>query len=192
MTIELNGNWDKGLAFDVHTLSSTYLGPNEFGHNQWDTTRSEMGALVHKLKYRHDKTVLPAIVALLDTKIKGIEQFDYIIPIPPTDARRTFQPVTEIAVALGQHHAVKVLPDFLAKKSGGPQLKNVHDPEKRAELLREALYIQSGIPLTGCAILLIDDLYRSGATLTVATELLYGVGARKVSVLTMTKTRSKR
>jgi competence protein ComFC len=47
MTIELNGNWDKGLAFDVHSLSSTYLGPNEFGHDQWDTTRTEMGALVH-------------------------------------------------------------------------------------------------------------------------------------------------
>ena len=80
-----------------------------------------MGALVYKLEHQHDKTSLPAIVALLDTKIKGIEQFDYIIPIPPTDARWAFQPVTQIALALGQHHGVKVLPDFLAKKPGGPQ-----------------------------------------------------------------------
>jgi competence protein ComFC len=192
MTIELNGNWHKGLAFDVHSLSSTYLGPNEFGHDQWDTTRTEMGALVHNLKYRHDKSTLPAIVALLDTKIKGIDQFDYIIPIPPTTARRAFQPVTKIALALGQHYGVKVLPDFLAKRPGGPQLKNVDDPKRRTELLREALYIQADISIAGCAILLVDDLYRSGATLTVAAELLYGAGASKVSVLTMTKTRSKR
>jgi predicted amidophosphoribosyltransferase len=192
MTIELHGNWHKGLAFDVHSLSSTYLGPNEFGHDQWDTTRSEMGALVHKLKYRQDKTTLSATVALLDTKIKGIDQFDYIIPIPPTAARRVFQPVTEIAHAIGQHYGVKVLPDFLAKECGGPPLKNIDDPEKRTEFLREALYIRSDISVAGCTILLIDDLYRSGATLTVATELLYGAGARKVSVLTMTKTRSKR
>ena len=151
-----------------------------------------MGALVHKLKYRHHKTALPAIIALLDTKIKGIDQFDYIIPLPPTDARRAFQPVTEIALALGQHYGVKVLPDFLAKKPGGPQLKNVDDLEKRTDLLRTALCISSDISVAGCAILLVDDLYRSGATLTVATELLYGAGARKVSVLTMTKTRSKR
>jgi competence protein ComFC len=129
---------------------------------------------------------------LLETKIKGIDQFDYIIPIPPTDARRAFQPVTEIALAVGQYYGVNVLPDFLRKKSGGPQLKNVDDPEKRADLLRQALYVHSDIAVAGCTILLIDDLYRSGATLTVATELLYGALARQVSVLTMTKTRSKR
>jgi len=33
MTIELQGNWAKGMAFDVHTLSSTYLGADEFGHH---------------------------------------------------------------------------------------------------------------------------------------------------------------
>jgi competence protein ComFC len=58
-----------------------------------------MGELVYQLKYRQDKSNLPAIVALLDT-IKGIEQFNYIIPIPPTDNSRAFQPVNEIALAL--------------------------------------------------------------------------------------------
>ena len=127
----------------------------------------------------------------------------YTLELAPDLAAATFtgtvaidvevrEPVTEIALALGQHYGVKVLPDFLAKKPGGPQLKNVDDPEKRTELLRRALYIRSDTSVAGCAILLIDDLYRSGATLTVATELLYRAGARKVSVLTMTKTRSKR
>ena len=42
-------------------------------------------------------------------------------------------------------------------------------------------------------ILLVDDLYRSGTTLRVATDLLKTTGkAEKVSVLTMTKTRSNR
>ncbi len=82
MTIKIAGNWKSGLAFDVHTLSSTYIGPNEFGHDQWENVRSEMGELVYKLKYRNDRSALEPIIALLD-KIKGIEQFDYIIPIPP-------------------------------------------------------------------------------------------------------------
>jgi len=29
MTIEIEGNWDKGFAYDVHTLDSVYLGPAE-------------------------------------------------------------------------------------------------------------------------------------------------------------------
>ena len=72
MTIKLEGNWTKGLAFDVHTLSSTYLGPNEFGHNQWENTRSEMGELVYKLKYQGNKSTLPLIVSLPK---QGMERF---------------------------------------------------------------------------------------------------------------------
>jgi predicted amidophosphoribosyltransferase len=102
-----------GRAFDVHTLSSTYLGPNESGYAQYENVRSEMGELIYRLKYRQDKSTLPTIVTLLD-KIKGVEQFDYIMPIPPTDKSRPFQPVTEIALALGKHRGVRVLPDFLA------------------------------------------------------------------------------
>lgn len=192
MTIRIEGNWHTGLAFDVHTLASTYLGPNEFGHDQWENTRSEMGELVYNLKYKKDISSLASIVALLD-KIKGIDQFDYITPIPPTARSRAFQPVTEIALAIGKRHNVEVLTDLLMKKPGGQQLKDIRDPEKRKELLKASLYIGGDRSLAGCDILLVDDLYRSGATLSVATALLYEEAkANKVCVLTMTKTRSNR
>ena len=173
-------------------LSSTYLGPDEFGHKQFENTRSEMGELVYRLKYKKDKSALPEIVTLLD-KMKGLEKFDYIVPIPPTVGTRAFQPVTEIARALGEHHGVEVLTDFLKKKPGGQQLKDVNDPDKRKELLRASFYIDSDLSLAGCSILLLDDLYDSGATLAAATELLNNEAkADKVCVLTMTKTRSNR
>jgi len=92
MSIEIAGNWNAGQAFDVHTLSSTYLGPNEFGHAKYENVRSDMGELVYQLKYRSDKSKLDEIVKLLD-KITGIEQFDFLMPIPPTDKARAFQPV---------------------------------------------------------------------------------------------------
>jgi predicted amidophosphoribosyltransferase len=42
-------------------------------------------------------------------------------------------------------------------------------------------------------ILLIDDLFDTGSTLSVATEVLYAAGnAKTVCVLTLTKTRSNR
>ena len=52
MSIELKGNWKKGFACDVHTLSSTYLGVNAWGHDKYENTRSEMGELLYKLKYK--------------------------------------------------------------------------------------------------------------------------------------------
>ena len=53
--IEVAGNWHKGFAYDLHTLSSEFVGYDEYGNPQFDTTYSEMGALLHDLKYRGNK-----------------------------------------------------------------------------------------------------------------------------------------
>ena len=114
MTIEIKGNWDKGFSYDVHTLDSVYLGPDESGHNQFKNTRSEMGELVFRLKYRNDKSVIKEIVDLLG-KYKGISKFDAIIPTPSSKKNRPYQPVDEIALELGKRIDVEVLIGFLEK-----------------------------------------------------------------------------
>lgn len=192
MTIEIEGNWDKGFAYDVHTLDSIYLGPDEFGHKQFDTTRSEMGGLVYQLKYRNDKSVTKKIVDRLE-KYKGIQKFDAIIPAPYSSKSRLYQPVDEISLELGERMGVNVLIGFLKKKEGGRELKNITVREERIQELKEVIFIASEKNISGQKVLLLDDLYRSGATLTVATEILYNQAkASIVSVLTMTKTKSNR
>lgn len=191
MTFKLDGKWKKGLAFDIHTIASDYIGPDEYGHDKWDTTRSEMGELVYQLKYRNDKSAIKNIINLLK-KIGGIEKFDAIIPIPSTKKGRAFQPVDEIAKALGAQRDVEVLVGFLERKVGGKELKNVTDPIERKSLLEGAIVIRSEKDITGEEVLLIDDLYRSGVTLNAATEVLFkNAKVGGVSVLTMTKTRKK-
>ena len=64
------------------------------------------------------------------------------------------------------------------------------DPERRRELL-EGLYEIKGTSARGKSVLLFDDLYRSGATLSAVTDLLMSQGkAEAVRVLTITQTRS--
>jgi len=102
-------------------------------------------------------------------------------------------PVLEIANEIGRRKGVKVLDKLLIKRPGGQELKNVTDIEERRAILKKSLTLSTEYDVTGKNILLIDDLYRSGATLSVATELLYEIGKVKgVYVLAMTKTRSKR
>lgn len=191
MRYKLEGNWRKGLAFDLHTLASVYLGPDEFGHKRFDNTHSEMGEFVYQLKYKNDKSSIPKIIKLLKS-INGIDKLDAIIPVPSSKKNRKFQPVEEIAKALGDDRDVEVFAGFLEKKTG-QELKGVDSPEERQTLLENAISIVGKDDLSGKRVLLVDDLYRSGATLEACTTILYeGAGVAEVSVLTMTKTRSKR
>lgn len=189
MTIKLAGNWKSGLAYDVHTLDSTYLGPDEFGHDRFQNTRSEMGDLVYQLKYGLDIKALKKIIYLLGF-IKGIEGFDLIVPMAASNQTRPFQPVTEIAKALGAARGVKVRTDLLVKTGPTPQLKNVDDANERKAMLKATLRLTPTGDLQGTKVLLVDDLFRSGDSLRAATELLVEAGVKQVSVLTMTKTRN--
>ncbi len=192
MTIEIKGNWRKGFAFDVHTLGSVYMGVDEFGHDRWDTTRTEMGELVYRLKYQNDISTIAKIVDLLG-KYKGLETMDAIVPIPSTNKQRPIKPVCEIARELGKRVEVPVMLDVLEKSHGGKELKNVDDPDERKRLLQESLKLTGKHDLFGKNILLLDDLYRSGTTLTVASEILYiQAKVKDVFVLAMTKTRRKK
>lgn len=192
MTIEIEGDWDKGFAYDVHTLDSVYLGPDEFGHKRFETTRSIMGELVYKLKYKNDKSVTKNIVDLLD-KYKGIAKYDAIIPAPHSKQNRPYQPVDEIAIELGKRRNVDVLIGFLEKKEGPKELKDITNLEDRIQELKEVTFISSEKNISGQKVLLLDDLYRSGATLSVSTALLYEQAkVSGVSILTMTKTKSNR
>lgn len=83
MVISLDGIWDRGYAFDFHTMTSTYLGTDTFGHDRFQTTRTPMGELVYQLKYNGDRLAAVEIVKLLAT-MTGFQKFHAIIPCPAT------------------------------------------------------------------------------------------------------------
>ena len=191
MAIEIIGNWEKGYALDLHTISSEYLGKDEYGHDRYDTIRSETGELVYKLKYKNDMSAVQKLVSKIKECISGIQNFDFIIPIPPSNVNRSKQPVDLLCNALSNEFNVTILKDVLTKNKITEEMKNVSEKPKQIELLRKSMAITNTDKIKNKKILLIDDLYGSGATLSVATELLYNIGrVKSVSVLTLTKKRT--
>jgi len=187
MGYKLEGNWAAGVAFDTDTLRSKYL-----AQDQYNNSRSQMGDLVYQLKHKHDWSVVDKIVDLLQT-VKGLDKMDIIIPIPPGNRDRSNQPIFSIATEIGNRFNIKVFLDALDISSGSQELKNINGSGKMQKALRGTMHIGKNYNLSNKNILLIDDLYRSGSTLKVATKLLYEKAtANNVYVLTMIKTRSKR
>ena len=70
--IEIRGSGDVGYVLDKHTISSTMIGYNEFGHPEFDTQRSPLGELVYHLTYRGDKSALPLIVEAIVTFLRTL------------------------------------------------------------------------------------------------------------------------
>ncbi len=188
--IKIEGNWNVGYALDLHVESSEFLGYDEFGHPQYDTKRTQLGELVYRLKYCQDRTVLRDIISKVCSSFT-FKSIDAIIPVPPSNTSRTFQPVAEIAKGLGDALGIRVLENVVFKIRNTPELKNLSTFEEKYGILKDAFEIKNALSLKSKTILLLDDLYRSGATLTAITEQLRKCGALKVKVLTLTKTRRR-
>jgi len=190
MAIVIKGNWKKGYALDLHTVSSECIGEDQFGHKQFDTKYTKIGEYVNRLKYKSDRTVVPKIVDEI-TKIFGTNMPDVIIPAPPSRIR-LHQPVFEIANALGERIDVRVLQDKIVKQKSGLQLKNITDSQQRKQIA-SSICLTEEPDITDMRVLVLDDLYQSGSTLRAVTELLYSEAkVKEVYVICMTKTRTKR
>jgi competence protein ComFC len=183
------GKWKSGVALDIHTLSSVYLGVNEHGHEVYETTRSEIGELLYRLKYRGDMAAASEIIAAAADFLKPhLQSFNLIVPVPPSGIRSP-QPVITLAKGISAATNLPVVECVTLTRSA-TELKGITDIEKRKELLA-GLHAVDAVPTGGKRVLLFDDLYRSGSTMNAITDLLTGSGkAASVSALTITRTRS--
>ena len=189
MVIKLKGKWAEGYAIDIHIISSTYVGENEYGHKIFDTKRSEIGELIYQLKYQKKKKIINDIMVLVKPVLDNWQikaKVDIIIPIPPSDVSRTFQPVFLIAEAISDYLEIPMDTQVL-KKSKHEQLKNA-ETDKKTELIKGSIIKEKNFKKK-VNILLVDDLFDSGATLNEAVDMLKrDINVADVYVLTMTKT----
>jgi len=192
MAIQIYGKWRIGFALDLHTHKSEFLGYNDNGRKMFDTERTEIGELVYNLKYKNDLSVVSLIVNYILKEV-SLEIMNAVISVPPSDLNRQFQPLYEVGHALSQEINIPFFKDAIIKIKDTPQLKDILEQDERERILADAFMLNENYTFYGLNVLVIDDLFRSGATLNAVTSVLYNQAtARNVYVLTLTKTRSKR
>lgn len=184
------GYWDDGFALDLHTLRSEFLGHDEYGHAQFETVRTPLGELLYKLKYQGDRSVVPQIATVACAFVRRWNpRADVVVPVPPSKRRRV-QPLFEIAAEMGRLLGIPVDRHSVRRTHENPELKNMFDYAKRRDALEGAHSVAVG-SLRDQRVLLVDDLYRSGATLNAVAQLIKTAGgAAAIFALTMTRTRS--
>jgi ATP-dependent DNA helicase RecQ len=172
----LTGLWQTGWSLGFHS---------RFSGSDW--SRSPIGDLTHRLKYNSDLSALPALVEQTLSLINShpeLRNVECIVPVPSTTER--------------QINPVQVFCEVLAAKLDLPVKTLVRKtrltrPQKEMKTLaQKRANIAGAFALTGDVrhkrILLVDDLYDSGATLEEITRLFLQHGAEYVNVFTLTCT----
>jgi competence protein ComFC len=179
-----NSEWKLGYALDEHTVSSVPDGAGGFL-----TTRTPMGQLVYDLKYGTKRPLARKIALVMAGWVRReYKHFDIdAVVAVPASTSRPWQPVRVIAKRLSEALGIRDFSQELQKARATRSLKNVFDPAERKREL-EGVF-KATDRLRGKVILVIDDLFRSGTTASEVCKVLRAVGAKKVLLLTATKTR---
>lgn len=191
----ITGNWTHGWALDQHTICSHAGASENVGHPSFITERTEIGEALYRLKYRNDRTQIEPIAQAAADFIRTrseLSDIKVVLAVPPSDTRRSFQPVQALAFRIGEILGLSVPDDYLLKTKQTMPLKGMTDKRLRRRELDGAFAVADQ-RFADMHVLLFDDLFRSGETLKAITvALLFQGKVGGVSVVTATGTRSNR
>ena len=161
----IEGNWTEGYVLDYFMLKSIYQGEDIFGYPIFDVEYSEIGKLMNKLKYHKEYGKAADISKIAVDFIKNTwkieDKIDGIIATPPAHERTT-QPLFQIVQHMGEALNKPISLDFFRKLT--PAEIKALPSEKKVELFKNSISKERKLIKKG-NILLVDDLYSTGATL---------------------------
>jgi predicted amidophosphoribosyltransferase len=140
--------------------------------------------LIRKLKFE-GRTRLAVLFADLAASAFCPEWQTYpVVPVPPRPGRRTPDPVGRVAACLEKRHG-KTLRRLLVR-TGGSQQKSLDLPRRR-ENLRGMIRLapEKGRPGLPARVVLLDDIFTTGATLDACARVLRDAGCEQVYAITL-------
>lgn len=144
--------------------------------------------IIHDLKYNNQKWIAPFISEfLVDEVLQQNVSVDVIIPIPLNIKRyneRGFNQSEIICEKLVTKLNMKVDVTSLVRSKYTKTQTNLTRAE-RSENLKDAFTVQNKEAIKGKSILLVDDVFTTGATMEEACKVLRKAGAKNIYCLTI-------
>ena len=150
--------------------------------------------LLHAFKYNSKtsltKTFVPLMIDFIDRHHIPLQKFDLISPVPLHPVRlreRGYNQSTLLSLSLSRHYGVLHTENLLIRQKE-TQTQTELGAKQRWTNMEGAFKMKNSTDVEGKSIVLIDDLYTTGATLHNAAQTLKTAGAARVGVLTFSLT----
>src|ERR1035437_4162710 len=148
--------------------------------------------VIHRYKYQRALWFEPFLAELLIQAagpVLGGQHSDMIVPVPlhPTKQReREFNQAERLADRLGAATQMPVNKGLLRRVVGTRTQALLKRPERLANV-RNAFALRDGQRLNGERIVLVDDVFTTGATTSACAQVLMAAGAGEVCVWTLAR-----
>ncbi len=148
--------------------------------------------LVHELKYRGRRRVAARLAELLvdDPSVCGLlTPGAVLVPVPLHPQRRRergFNQSELLALELGRRTGIAVAPTALVRRKDTPPQTGLSAAARRRNVAG-AFAVRRRAAVAGRAVVLVDDVFTTGATATACARALSGAGAAAVRVLTVAR-----
>ena len=188
-----------GVPFSHHSETELKCADCVYYPPEFDQARS---ALVYDeasrkliLEFKHgDQTqhALAFVPWLMRAGQSLIVDSDIVIPVPLHRMRlwrRRYNQAALIAKELSQAMSMPYRPDLLLRKKATASQGHL-SPKQRTENVKRAFRVQEELTpmIKGKTVLLVDDVYTTGATVRECARVLKAAGAARVNVLTVART----
>jgi ComF family protein len=130
------------------------------------------------------------MIDFIDRHHLPLRQFDLIAPIPLHAVRlreRGYNQSALLSQDLSRHYGIRHRDDLLTRQKNTPTQTEL-GAKQRWTNMEGAFRIKNLSGIDGKSIVLIDDLYTTGATVHSAAQTLKAAGAARICVLTLSIT----
>lgn len=148
---------------------------------------------IHQFKYRRWTSVMSVLTPHIRTYLERCPTLNdryIVVPIPLHPARlreRGFNQAELIARVVADALHVPIRTDILKRTRRTHAQAELKDWQARADNLTNAFAVPPGMLLENKNIILVDDVYTSGATMHDAARALRAAGARKIIAFVIAK-----
>lgn len=165
-------------------------------HRAYGEYDGTLKVLLMGLKYknqRYQSRYLGDLLCELIRSDQTLQTFDYIVPVPVHFTRRWSRGYNQaelLAQVISRQMAPKAYCDALVRKRQTQKLKNL-GKSSRKNMLEQAFFLNKRMKqdLKGKNILLVDDIYTTGATLNACSKVLYECGCEQIQCVTVARGR---
>lgn len=171
--LKLSGNFDLGQALGKYS----------------EKEKTRLGKLIYHFKYRKNKRAGEILVDLSSQFLKqNYPDFDVIVPVPPAMASTHFFVNRFFSKNLAEKLQKPLEKQLLSRIKFAPEQKIFRNLKDKRENVRNSFKLVEPQKVKDKTILVVDDIYDTGATVNEITSLLKSALAQQVFVFTIAKT----